>query len=134
MYVGQPNPNYQMNFTTDLTFLNGRLSLHTTFAYEDGLTPGEQPGSTAPLALLTCFPPHTSLATQAAIMTAYCYTGINGDNTVGRLFSFPFTCNPAVNGSQIGVIQTVNTFRFNDLSINYELPKTLSLDCFVSPG
>jgi TonB-linked SusC/RagA family outer membrane protein len=114
VYLGAPNPNYQANFNTDLTLLNGKLSVHATFAYEDGLTQNNQAALTS--GAFAQLPPGSSFATQAAVLAAQCV-------------SFPVAsgqCNSLGYGSQIGVIQTVNTFRFNNLSVNYELPRQVT--------
>jgi hypothetical protein len=100
-YVGQPVPKYQANFNSTLTLLNGQLSINATFAYQNGLTQNNQAALTSNAFNVLVNAPGSSLATQAAVVAAS-------------------------QGDPIGVIQTVNTFRFNDLSINYQLPKTLS--------
>ena len=108
VYVGQPNPKYQTNFTTDVSLLNGRLSIHGTFAYQNGLTQNNQGACSSGSIMLLPNVPHTPLATQAAVVAAGCAGATN--STV----------------SSIGVIQTVNTFRFQDLSVNYTVPQPLS--------
>jgi hypothetical protein len=100
-YVGQPVPKYQANFNSTLTLLDGRLSINATFAYQNGLTQNNQAALTSNAINFLVNSPGASLATQAAVVAA-------------------------MQGNPIGVIQTVNTFRFNDLSMNYTLPKTLS--------
>ena len=116
VYVGQPNPKYQFNLNTGLTLLSGRLSVNATFAYQNGLTQNNlgalYSGSFATLPNA----PHTPLATQAAIVAADC-----GDFFLGSSCGYL-----SQTASYIGVMQTVNTFRFNDLSINYEVPRTVS--------
>ena len=42
VFQGQPNPKYQMNLTSDLHMLGGRLGVHVTFAYQNGLTQNNQ--------------------------------------------------------------------------------------------
>ena len=106
VYVGQPNPKYQANLFTDLTLLNGRLSVHATFAYQNGLTQNNQGACTSGAFALLPNAPTTTLATQAAVVAAGCTAG-------GAI-------------TDIGLVQTVNTLRFNDLSINYNVPRTLS--------
>ena len=104
VYVGQPNPKYQVNLTSDVTMLNGRLSVHATFAYQNGLTQTNTGSVFSGGFALLPNTPNTSLATQAAVVAA---------TELGT-------------PTNIGLIQTVNTFRFSDLSINYEVPKALS--------
>ena len=106
VYVGQPNPKYQFNLTTDLAILNGRLSLHATFAYQNGLTQDDQGVCTSGAFATLPNARNASLATQAAVVAAGC--GVYNSVT------------------DIGLIQTVNTFRFNDLSLNYVVPRSIS--------
>ena len=112
VYVGQQEPKYQFNLTTDITLLNGRLSIHGTFAYQNGLlqTNGGALGSSSIDVLPNT--PNTPLATQAAVVAADC----------GSLFATG--CRQS---TLIGLMQTVSTFRFNKLSINYEFPHAWSV-------
>ena len=100
VYVGQNAPKYQLNINTGLSLFAGRVSVNATFAYINGLTQfnagARDNGTFASIANV----PDTPLATQAALI--------------------------AVSQTNIGVIQTVNTFRFNDLSINYTMPRSVS--------
>jgi hypothetical protein len=106
VYVGQPDPNYQVNVTNDVSLLRGQLSVHTSFAYENGLTQyndgicGTRAFNSLPNA------PNTPLATQAAVVAAGCVAG-------------------GVTTSPIGLVQTVSTFRFQSLSVNYVVPRRL---------
>ena len=118
-YVGQPNPKYQMNLNTGVTLFSGRLSVNATFAYQQGLTQFNDGALSSGAFALLGNTPGTSLATQAAIAAA---TG-GGVCTVVPLNSLK---NPCPSVSNIGAIQTVNTLRFNDLSINYAVPRSVS--------
>jgi hypothetical protein len=111
IYMGSEAPNFVSPFSTTLTFF-GRLSLNATFQYEDGLTQ-DAVGNRALIANLS-LNPQASLGQQAAALAASCF-------------------NPAISSSvqtgictDYGLIQTVNTFRFTSLSINYIVPKTWS--------
>ena len=106
VYVGQPNPKYQFNLNTGLTLFSGRLTANATFAYQNGLTQNNAGACQSGSFALLPNAPNTPPATQAAIVAAGC--GVSGQVT------------------QIGLVQTVNTFRFNDLSVNYEVPKAFS--------
>ena len=111
VFVGQADPKYQANFNTGITLFSGRLSINAAFAYQDGLTQTNDGAVNSGAFALLPNAPGTSLATQAAMVAAgSCTLGANGCTAV----------------TDIGLIQTVNTFRFNDLSINYTLPKTLA--------
>ena len=101
LFQGVSNPKYQMNLSTDVGLLNGRLSLHATFAYQNGLTQVNQGALNSGAFILVGNNPATPLAYQAAVQAAS-------------------------EGTNYGFIQTVNTFRFNDLSINYALPHQVS--------
>ena len=101
VYVGQPNPKYQLNLTSDLVLLNGHLGVHATFAYQNGMTQY----NTAACTLITSAPAGP-LATQAACVAS----GFGSASGV----------------SAIGLVQQVNTFRFNDLSINYIVPTAVA--------
>jgi hypothetical protein len=103
VYVGQAEPNYQLNVSSNLTLLDGRLGIHTGFAYENGLTQYNQ-GACSSTAL-NLLAPNPSPATQAAVVAAGCPT--------------------AAGQSSIGLVQVVNTFRFQTLSVNYNVPKQL---------
>jgi TonB-linked SusC/RagA family outer membrane protein len=106
VYVGQPNPKYQVNLNTNVTLLEGHLSVTATFAYQNGLTQDNQGACSSGAFELLPNAPGTPLATQAAVVAAGC-TG--GNDVTG-----------------IGLVQTVNTFRFQALSINYEAPRRVA--------
>ena len=112
VFQGQPNPKYQMNLTSDLHMLGGRLGVHVTFAYQNGLTQNNQAALSSHSFFMVGNNPNTPLSYQAAVVAATC----SGDDA-GRVVQYE---------TNYGLIQTVNTFRFNDLSINYELPKSVS--------
>jgi hypothetical protein len=65
--------------------------------------------------------PGTSLATQAAVVAGSLTQNFSGVGDV------------AANHSQIGVIQTVNTLRFNSLSISY-IPSNVIMRFFHVPS
>lgn len=104
VYAGQPNPNYQINVTNDIALLNGQLSVHAGVAYESGLTQYNEGACGSHAFNLLPNAPNTPLATQAAVTAAGCVAGASPN-------------------SAIGLIQTVNTFRFQSLSINYVVPR-----------
>ena len=115
IYIGQPTPNYQLNFASDMSFFNGRLSVHGVFAYVNGLTQTNSSIGRSGSGSLSLLPntPGTTLADQAAVTASVpCQ-----DLFCGFLGADP---------SSIGLVQTVNTFRFNILSVNYEVPPEFS--------
>ncbi|HXC25794.1 MAG TPA: TonB-dependent receptor plug domain-containing protein [Gemmatimonadaceae bacterium] len=121
VYVGQPSPKYQFNMTTDIALLHGRLSVHATFAYMNGLTQNDLGALTSGAFVQLPNTPSTPLATQAAVVEAECYQGtyFNGLLRSG--------CPSSSSASTlIGLYQTVNTFRFQDLSINFQVPRAVA--------
>ena len=119
VYVGQPNPKYQFNLNTGLTLLSGRLSINAAFAYTNGLTQDNTGACNSNAFSNLPNTPGTPLATQAAIVAAEC------GNVATNIFENDLS-NILGTGTHIGLIQTVNTLRFNDLSINYTLPHTVA--------
>ena len=112
VFQGQPNPKYELSLTTDLHLLSGRLGIHATFHYQDGLTQNNVGALNSGSFLLVGNNPTTPLSYQAAVVAATCITDKGGIGC-GKL-------------TRYGFIQTVNTFRFNDLSLNYELPRLIA--------
>ena len=94
VYVGQPLPKYHASMATTVGLFRGRLTVDATFDYQDGQTQFDANGHD-PL-LLAANDPRASEAEQAA---------------VAALDKTPF-----------GLIQTVNTFRFNSLSVSLAMP------------
>jgi outer membrane receptor protein involved in Fe transport len=120
-YVGIPNPKYQANLNTALTLLAGHLNVYATFAYENGLTQRNEGAINSGVVNFIGNAPGTSLATQAAILAALCGASCSAG---GQFF----------HGTDIGFSQTVNTFRFNDLSINYVLPASIASRWLHAPS
>ena len=119
VYVGQQDPKYELDLNTGVTLLSGRLSINATFAYQRGLTQNNQAALTSGAILGILNQPNTPLAVQAAAVAASCSgagvgASFNSNSTIG--------CS---GGSTIGLYQTVNLFRFHDLSVSYTLPTAL---------
>jgi hypothetical protein len=107
VFVGRSDPKYTINFSTNLGLMNGRLSVNADFSYQNGLTQTQGDASSGNGVFMNVpNAPGASLATQAAVLA---YLG-------------NYTSATEVGGSNIGVIQTVNTLRFNSLSVNYIPP------------
>jgi outer membrane receptor protein involved in Fe transport len=102
VYLGQPNPKYTVNLNTDVHLFGGRLGMYATFAYQNGMTQDNQAMLNSGALWLAGNNPATPLSYQAAARATQLLH--NGATTYG-------------------FAQTVNTFRFNTLSINYELPR-----------
>lgn len=121
VYLGGPNPKYQFNLTTNLAVLNGQLSFNATFAYTNGMLQTNQGACNSAIFTLVPNRPGTSLATQAAVMAAGCGVALSN---ILEGYGYDRPTNSGISG--IGLAQVVNTFRFNDLSINYQVPKRIS--------
>jgi hypothetical protein len=95
-FVGQTEPKYQLNLSTNVVLFNSRLSMSADMSYQNGITQVQgQSGAGNGVLLNVPNAPGTSLGTQAALIASI------------------------YNQSRIGVMQTVNALRFNSLSINY---------------
>lgn len=121
VYVGQQTPKYKLDFATGVTLLDGHLSINAGFDYQNGMTQFPQlTGLNS--AFLNSFDPRTTpLATQAAVIAAACKFGLNEGS--GFL---SYECRDPTMGSDIGMFQTISALRFNDLSVNYTLPTTVT--------
>jgi hypothetical protein len=111
VFIGTTTPNYKIDAASTLSFLNGRMSVTTDVEYENGLT--QTQGTLSRNTLLLNLPntPGTTLATQAAVVAG----------------TFNSAGNYAGSGlSDIGLMQTVNTFRINNLTINYQPPSSVA--------
>jgi hypothetical protein len=99
VYLGRNDPTYTATFTTDLTLLHGRLGVHANFSRQGGYTQLADGAGLGPLTVAN--EQHATLGQQA--------------NYIASL-----------NGSPIGLIQTVNVWRFQSFSVNYVVPRTLA--------
>jgi TonB-linked SusC/RagA family outer membrane protein len=93
-YLGQPQPKYNSSLATTIGLFRGRLTLNANFLYQNGATQFNE-GAQQSL-LQAANDPNASLATQAAVAVA--------------------SLTP------YGLIQTVNTLRFNSFSVGVALP------------
>lgn len=109
VFVGQSDPKYQLNFNTVATLFDGRLSVNASFAYQNGFAQFNSGALTGGQFALLPNAPGASLGMQAGIVAAG-------------------SCLETVcqNVTNIGLIQTVNTLRFQSLSVNYNVPSVIS--------
>lgn len=108
IYMGQQAPNFELPFRTSLSLWNGQVSINAGFQYKDGLT---QVGTVAQLRSMTSeFNPDFSQAARAAALVACPQGGIEGLDGC----------------SNYGLTQTVNSLRFNSLSVGYNIPRSIS--------
>ena len=103
VFLGVPQPNYQLNFSTNLSLFRGAATASANFGYEHGLTQVNQEyggfGSAAfPNPALT--DPSTPLGVQAAAVAE------------------------AEGKTSYGVTQTVNDLRLTSLSVSYNLSRS----------
>lgn len=108
VYIGRPDPNYEITMTHDVSLFRGRLNAHFNFDYQNGLTQYNAGACGSQSFALLPNTPGTSLATQAAV-TAACGLG-------------PISQAKSI----IGLVQVVNTFRFSSFSVDYEVPRWLA--------
>ncbi len=105
VYMGQQAPNFAMPFSTSLSLFRGQLSMNAMFEYKDGWT---QFGSGNEMMLTNLYlNPNATLAEQAAALAAS--SRCQGQNC-----------------TKYGLIQTVNSFRFQSVSVGYVLPRSIS--------
>lgn len=107
IYLGAGFPKWQLPFGTTLSFLGGTASLSTRFEYKQGLTQFNS-GNQALLERLYA-DPNATLAQQAVALAAMFH---DQDNNIY--------------GSPVGLVQTINSLRFSSVSINYNIPRSLS--------
>lgn len=109
VYLGSPQPNYEMALSTSLGFLNGHVQVNTSFDYQNGLTQIFEAGveynggcSICDVTLLMN-DPKAPLAEQAAL----------------------FAVRHASPPTSFGLAQTVNVLRWNTLSVTYLFPQNI---------
>ena len=93
-FLGQPQPKYNASLSTTIGLFHGRLTLNAGFTYQDGASQFNQGASQA--LLQAANDPNASPGTQAAVAVA--------------------------NLTPYGLIQTVNTLRFNSFSVGVAMP------------
>jgi hypothetical protein len=118
-FVGQEFPNYELTINTDLNLFQGRLGVHTTVAYQNGLTQFNQTatgtsqfssGSSNAGSVFWGNDPSAPLSQQAA------YAAFLGSDMYSG----------GSRGTPYGLIQVVNTLRWQSLSINYVAPASVA--------
>ncbi len=97
-FLGQPQPKYNASLATTVGLFHGRVTLNAGFTYQDGATQFNQGGAQA--LLQAANDPNASLATQAAVAAA--------------------------NLTPYGLIQTVNTLRFNSFALSVAMPARIA--------
>jgi outer membrane receptor protein involved in Fe transport len=113
VFVGQNEPNYQLNASNTIALWQGRFSVTANLSYQNGLTQTQgQAGANNRTLYNLPNTPGTSLGTQAAIVAS----------TLNQSGQYNLSSGGV---SPIGVIQTVNTLRFTSLSINYIPPASV---------
>ncbi len=108
VYMGMQAPDFEMPFRTALTLFHGLLSVNAQFNYKAGLTQYNLGGQDL---LGNIYEnPNSTYAQQAYALAAACFVPVSYSNG-GK----PCT--------DYGFIQTVNSLRFNSMSIGYNVPR-----------
>jgi hypothetical protein len=102
VYVGSAQPNYELTLNTALAFLNNRLTINTSVDYQSGLTQ---------------FLGGTTLSRLQAAEQQFA----NPTYPPSALAALVVTDQTA-----IGLAQTVNTLRWQSLSVSYLVPPSIS--------
>jgi hypothetical protein len=109
VYLGAPQPNYEMALSTSLGLLNGQVQVNTSFDYQNGLTQILQAGigyqtrcSICDITILMN-DPNATLAEQAAL----------------------FAVRHGAPPTSFGLAQTVNMLRWNTLTVSYLFPQNV---------
>lgn len=111
VYMGMQAPDFEMPFRTSLTLLRGLLSINGQFNYKGGLTQNNLGGG---LLLGNIYEnPNSTYNQQAYALAASCYLR---KETLKDISSG--------NCTDYGFIQKVNSFRFNSMSVAYNVPRT----------
>lgn len=100
VYLGSSMPNYDATFQTTVSLLRGALTVDAGLAYEDGLTQVNETVYHDRFVARAASDPTAPLGEQAAIA--------------------------ALDRTDYGLIQTVNTLRFNSLSVAYHASPALA--------
>ena len=110
VYVGAPQASYELNLSTTLGFFNDRLTINTSVDYQHGLTQAMEGAYYSYNLNQQLYRPGLTPAEQAALSAA-----------LSELFP-----QVVADRTDIGLLQTVNTLRWNTLSITYLAPSTLA--------
>lgn len=100
VYMGAEFPKFTLPFNTSMTLFQGQVSVNATLAYENGKTQFNAGGTQ--LLINAIFNPTAPLGQQAAALAA-----MSGK-------------------TNYGLIQQVNTLRFNSLSVGYNISPSFS--------
>ncbi len=110
MFMGRQEPKFEMPFRTSITLFHGLLSVNGQFDYKAGLTQTNLGGGTL---LGNIYEnPNSTYGQQAYALAAACLLqSVSAATAVGR------SC------TDYGFIQTVNSLRFNSMSVGYNVPR-----------
>ncbi len=100
VYLGQQLPNYEANLHTTLSLLRGQVTVGASFAYQDGMTQTNETALDNQLFLRGSSDPDAPFSEQAAAAV--------------------------MDQTSYGLLQTVNTLRFNSLSVAYNAPPSIA--------
>jgi TonB-dependent SusC/RagA subfamily outer membrane receptor len=108
VYLGRQDPAYTATLVTDLTLFHGLLSMHANLLRTGEYTQLNNASESRGTFLSTANDSNATLAQQAAYVAAVVA---------------PFGSGPL---SPIGMTQTVSSWRFQSLSVNYNVPQSLA--------
>ena len=100
VYLGQQMPNYTANLHTTLSLLRGRITVGASLAYQDGMSQYNETAARNQFFLRGSVDPNAPLSEQAAAAV--------------------------MDRTSYGLMQTVNTLRFNSLSVAYNASPSLA--------
>jgi TonB-dependent SusC/RagA subfamily outer membrane receptor len=109
IYLGRQDPAYTATLATDLTLFQGKLSMHANLVRTGEYTQLNNASASLGTFLSTANDPNATLAQQAAYVAAV----VVPIGNAGPL-------------SPIGMTQTVSSWRFQSLSVNYNVPRTIA--------
>jgi hypothetical protein len=107
-FVGSSLPNYELSLTTQLSFLNNRMTVNTAVDFQQGMTQ---------------FLGGATSGGACGQITNGCLSVLLNNPTIS---SGEFAAIAASAQTAVGLAQTVNVFRWQSLSVNYLVPTTLS--------
>ncbi len=105
VYIGQQNPNFELPINTSMSLFGGMIGISAALQYKDGMTQFNN-GSQQTLSNLYYNPDATFAEQAIALVSGNC------------------TSQHDEYCSRYGLVQTVNTLRFNSLSISYAVPRS----------
>jgi hypothetical protein len=108
VYLGRENPGVIAALNTDLSLFRGRLGVHASFIHQGAYTQLNRGSGSDQTFLSAANDSNATFGQQAA------YVAVGG----------PFTTTPVL--TEIGLAQPVSYWRFESLSLNYNVPTAVA--------